>query len=106
MRVSDMPVNQAPVAEEVVSPAQAQVQTQMNIIPQLLLEMQLETRKGREVIPMAALCKRLNVRMSTLQRYLTLLESHGLVTMHCDEAGRWTTRLVLSAFELEDSQAA
>ncbi|BCM25213.1 hypothetical protein ZMTM_14720 [Methyloradius palustris] len=104
MRVSDMPVNQAPVAEELVAPVETQVQ--MNIIPQLLLEMQLETRKGREVIPMAALCKRLNVRMSTLQRYLTLLESHGLVTVHCDDAGRWTTQLVLSAFELEDSQAA
>jgi DNA-binding MarR family transcriptional regulator len=102
MQVSNMPVNQATVAEEFVAPAQAQ----MNIIPQLLLEMQLETSKGREVIPMAALCKRLNVRMSTLQRYLTLLESHGLVTVHCDEAGRWTTQLVLSAFELEDSQAA
>jgi DNA-binding IclR family transcriptional regulator len=101
-----MPVNQAPVAEEVVFPAQALVQTQMNIIPQLLLEMQLETRKGLEVIPMAVLCKRLNVRMSTLQRYLTMLESHGLVTVHCDEAGRWTTQLVLSAFELDNSQAA
>jgi len=101
-----MSLTQAPVAEEFVAPAQTQVQAQMNIIPQLLLEMQLETSKGREVIPMAALCKRLNVRMSTLQRYLTLLESHGLVTVHCDEAGRWTTQLVLSAFELEASQAA
>ncbi len=81
-------------------------QSAENFIPQLLQEMQLETSKGRAVIPMAALCKRLNVRMSTLQRYLTMLESHGLVTVHCDEAGRWTTQLVLSAFELEDSQAA
>ncbi|HSH98051.1 MAG: hypothetical protein ACAH07_08715 [Methylophilaceae bacterium] len=106
MRLSDMPANQTQAIEEPVAQVQTQVQTQMNIIPQLLLEMQLETSKGREVIPMAALCKRLNVRMSTLQRYLTLLETHGLVTVHCDEAGRWTTQLVLSAFELEDSQAA
>ena len=65
-----------------------------NMLISLLLEqMLLETLKGRASIPMAALCKRLGLRMSTLQRHLTLLESHDLVTVHCDDAGRWTTTL-------------
>ena len=63
------------------------------LISFLLEQMLLETLKGRASIPMAALCKRLGVRMSTLQRHLTLLESHDLVTVHCDDAGRWTTAL-------------
>ena len=96
-----MPVNQPPVVEELVAPVETQVQ--MNIIPQILLEMQLEILKGRDVIPMAALCKRLNVRMSTLQRYLTMLESHGLLTVNCDEAGRWTTMLTTEGNGLAQS---
>jgi hypothetical protein len=99
---AELKITQTQAVEEPL----AQSQVQINIIPQLLLEMQLETSKGRIIIPMAALCKRLNVRMSTLQRYLTLLESHGFLTVHCDEAGRWTTQLVPSAFAFDDSQAA
>ncbi len=63
------------------------------LLPQLLHHMHNETDKGRAHIPMAALCKRLDLRMSTLQRHLTALERHEIVTTHCDPAGRWTTTL-------------
>jgi DNA-binding IclR family transcriptional regulator len=77
-----------------------------NLVPLLLQEMYGEQMSGRQEIPMAALCKRLGIRMSTLQRYLTMLESHGLVTVHCDDAGRWTTLLTVQGLALFDSLAA
>jgi len=86
-------------------PEQSQ-QSPSNIIPMLLEQMLLETLKGRNVIPMAALCKRLGVRMSTLQRHLTLLESYQLVTMHCDDAGRWTTTLTTEGLQYCQSAEA
>lgn len=67
--------------------------TTEQLIPMLLERMYIETMNGRAEMPMAAICKKLAIRMSTLQRHLTLLESHALVTMHCDDAGRWTTAL-------------
>jgi len=76
------------------------------VIALLLQEMYVEHANGRYIIPMAALCKRLNLRMSTLQRYLTGLESHELVTVHCDDNGRWTTQLTSQGVALYDSLAA
>lgn len=52
----------------------------------------MATRERNEVA-MAVLCKQFDIRMSTLQRHLTELEEHGLVTTHCDAAGRWTVGL-------------
>jgi len=86
-------------------PEQSQ-QSPANIIPMLLEQMLLETLKGRNVMPMAALCKRLGVRMSTLQRHLTLLESYQLVTMNCDDAGRWTTTLTTEGLQYCQSAEA
>jgi DNA-binding MarR family transcriptional regulator len=59
----------------------------------------LESR-ARPEVACAVLCKRFNVRMSSLQRHLTVLEEHGLVNMQCDEAGRWTTNLTEQGFAL------
>ena len=72
----------------------------------LLGDMLAETQRGRKTIPMAALCKRLSVRMSTLQRHLTSLAEHGVVTVHCDDAGRWTTELTTYGMGLFDQLAA
>lgn len=65
----------------------------------------LSTRE-REEVAMAVLCKRLSVRMSTLQRHLTELEEHGLVISHCDDAGRWTTKLTEQGWALFEMPAA
>ena len=72
----------------------------------LLADMMAETQRGRQTIPMAALCKRLGVRMSTLQRHLTSLAEHGVVTVHCDDGGRWTTELTAYGMGLFDQLAA
>jgi|GEM_PF-1907955 len=78
-----------------------------SMVSLLLEQMLLETLKGRAVIPMAALCKRLGVRMSTLQRQLSALESYELVEVHCDESGRWTTTLTPQGMEFcQSAQAA
>jgi len=76
------------------------------IVSLLLEQMLLETLKGRAVIPMAALCKRLGVRMSTLQRQLSALESYELVEVRCDESGRWTTVLTPQGMEFCQSAEA
>ncbi len=81
-------------------------QGQISIIPALLTEMYTESAKGRSVIPMAALCKRLGLRMSTLQRHLTALAEYDLVEVHCDESGRWTTRLTDNGIALFTEMAA
>ena len=39
---------------------------QIDLVTMLLAQLQSETAKGRSIIPMAALCKRLDIRMSTL----------------------------------------
>jgi DNA-binding IclR family transcriptional regulator len=72
----------------------------------LLADMLAETQRGRKTIPMAALCKRLGVRMSTLQRHLTSLAEHDMVTVHCDDGGRWTTELTPYGMGLFDQLAA
>jgi len=77
------------------------------LISLLLEQMQSETLSGRAVIPMAALCKRLDIRMSTLQRHLTALAEYGIVEVHCDAAGRWTTILTPAGMDfLTTAQAA
>ena len=74
--------------------------TETAIMPMLLAEIYTETMQGRHKMPMAALCKRLGLRMSTLQRHLTALAEHELVEVHCDESGRWTTKLTDSGIEI------
>jgi DNA-binding MarR family transcriptional regulator len=76
------------------------------LIPALLEQMHIESNKGRKVVPLAALCKRLGVRMSTVQRHLTALADHELVEVDCDEAGRWTTTLTTHGKAFCDSVAA
>ncbi len=65
----------------------------------LLEQMYAETKKGRAAVPMAALCRRLDIRMSTLQRHLTALSDHALVDVHCDATGRWTTWLTTDGLD-------
>lgn len=78
-----------------------------DIMSRLLDELNAETRIGRPVIPMAALCKRLDIRMSTLQRHLTALAEYDLVEVHCAEAGRWTTLLTPAGLQyMAAAQAA
>jgi DNA-binding transcriptional ArsR family regulator len=72
----------------------------------ILDQMFTEAKKGRTIVPMAALCKRLGLRMSTLQRHLTALSEHALVDVHCDEAGRWTTWLTIEGLEFCQSVEA
>jgi len=80
---------------------------QIDLVTMLLAQLQSETAKGRSIIPMAALCKRLDIRMSTLQRQLTALEEYGIVQINCDDAGRWTTMLTPAGIEfLATAQAA
>lgn len=80
---------------------------QPDLISRLLEQMQVETLQGRQSMPMAALCKRLDIRMSTLQRHLTALAEYDLVQVHCDDAGRWTTALTQQGIDLfESAQAA
>lgn len=81
-------------------------QTQLSIVPLLLAEMYTEAARGRNIVPMAALCKRLELRMSTLQRHLTGLAEHGLVEVYCDEAGRWTTTLTDNGMAIFNELAA
>ena len=70
------------------------------LVAALLQQMLVETLKGRPSMPMAALCKRLGVRMSTLQRQLTALADYELVESQCDAGGRWTTNLTEQGREL------
>jgi DNA-binding IclR family transcriptional regulator len=80
---------------------------QPDLISALLEQMQAETLKGRSIIPMAALCKRLDIRMSTLQRHLTALAEYGIVEVHCDDTGRWTALLTPAGLEyMATAQAA
>ena len=88
-----------------------QIESQVNevpvpIVPMILTEMYAESMKGRINLPMAALCKRLSLRMSTLQRHLTALAEYDLVEVHCDDAGRWTTRLTHSGIAIFTEMAA
>lgn len=69
----------------------------MHVLHALYIELENRTRTE---VALALLCKRFNVRMSSLQRHLTVLEEHGLVEMHCDEAGRWTATLTVQGFAL------
>ncbi|HEY3300965.1 MAG TPA: hypothetical protein VGJ90_09355 [Methylophilaceae bacterium] len=73
---------------------------------QILEQMFAEAKKGRGTIPMAALCKRLDLRMSSLQRHLTALAEHALVDLRCDDAGRWTTWLTIDGIEFCESVEA
>lgn len=47
----------------------------------------MQHSQGREHMPLPAICKRLELRMSTLQRLLTALEEHALVKV-CTQKGR------------------
>ena len=85
--------------------ASDQQQDRTHFLESLLHEIWMETRKGRVDIPMAALCKRLGVRMSTLQRHLTGLADYQLVETACDETGRWTVRLAVAGYHLFDQAA-
>lgn len=59
-----------------------------------MLDLHHERDRGRELVPLAAICKRLEVRMSVLQRHFTLLETLHIAQATCDEAGRWTAKLL------------
>ena len=64
-----------------------------HLLAGLLTHLYQAANQGRAEMPLAALCKRLEVRMSSLQRLLSLLEEHALVVSRCDAAGRWTCTL-------------
>lgn len=67
-----------------------------------LLQTLHELAPGGEPVPLTRLAKRLDERVSVLLRELTALSDAslggvagpGLVRLACDDAGRWTVRLV------------
>lgn len=70
------------------------------LLQAILVDMQHEYQRGKSQIPLAAICKRLGIRMSTLQRHFTLLDSFGLAYTLCDDNGRWTGYLTVQGLEL------
>lgn len=67
-----------------------------------LLQTLRELAPGGEPVPLTRLAKRLDARVSVLLRELTALSDAriggtpgpGLVRLACDDAGRWTVRLL------------
>lgn len=58
-----------------------------------------EYRQGRLHMPLAALCKRLGLRMSTLQRLLTALDEQALVNI-CAQKDRLVASLTAAGAEI------
>lgn len=74
------------------------------LLQAIITDMQLQYQRNKEHIPMAAICKRLSVRMSTLQRHFTLLDSLGLAYTLCDDNGRWTAYLTVQGLALSTTE--
>lgn len=70
------------------------------LLQAIIVDMQQEYHRGKSQVPLAAICKRLNTRMSTLQRHFTLLDSLGFAYTLCDETGRWIGYLTIQGVEL------
>jgi len=70
--------------------------------PELLLQTLHELAPGGEPVALTRLAKRLDQRVSVLLREFTALgeaslggvSGPGLVRLACDDAGRWTVRLL------------
>lgn len=58
-----------------------------------------EHSQGRAHMPLAALCKRLEIRMSTLQRLLTALDEQALVKV-CEQKERLVASLTTAGAEV------
>jgi hypothetical protein len=71
-------------------------------MPDRLLQTLHELAPGGEPVPLTRLAKRLDQRVSVLLREFTALSDAslggvpgpGLVQLACDDAGRWTVRLL------------
>ena len=71
-------------------------------MPDPLLQTLHELAPGGEPVPLTRLAKRLDQRVSVLLREFTALSDAslggvpgpGLVQLACDDAGRWTVRLL------------
>lgn len=74
------------------------------LLQAIIVDMQHEYNRGKTQIPLAAICKRLGIRMSTLQRHFTLLDTLGFAYTLCDDAGRWTGYLTIQGLELALSE--
>lgn len=75
------------------SPRHQTASTGDQLLAEIIANLFEAAEQGRSEVPLAAICKRLQVRMSTLQRHLSMLEDHALLESSCDAAGRWTCHL-------------
>lgn len=80
-------------AQSDFSPRQQTASTGDQLLAEIIATLYEAAEQGRAEVPLAAICKRLQVRMSTLQRHLSLLQEHALLESRCDAAGRWTCNL-------------
>jgi DNA-binding MarR family transcriptional regulator len=51
----------------------------------VLEQLESEHARGRSSLPLAAICKRLGIRMSTLQRHLTVLAEQDVISISIEK---------------------
>lgn len=66
------------------------------LLEAIVVDLHQELQRGKENVPLAAICKRLHVRMSVLQRHFTVLQSLGFAEAKCDNDGRWSGQLLIN----------
>ncbi len=70
------------------------------LLQAIIIDLQQQYESGKSSVPLIGICKRLAIRMSTLQRHFTLLDSLGYAFTLCDDSGRWTGYLTIQGLEL------
>lgn len=70
--------------------------TTEQLLEAIIVDLNEELRRGKSSVPLAAICKRLQVRMSVLQRHFTVLQSLGFAEANCDATGRWSGHLLVN----------
>jgi DNA-binding IclR family transcriptional regulator len=61
-----------------------------------------EYQKSQAPLSLARLCKRCDLRMSTLRRFLTALEEAGIVVVVLNDDGTGTAVLTAAGLQLHD----